>query len=185
LRLRPGDWEAKFTLASVLGWGGKHGEAAALYRALGRERPADGRIPLRLAQMALWSGAHDDALAQFAKLLDDGVRSGEVLSGFIDSAAGASRLDAATMRRAALVVYDVYRADSTADPQVVGRLAWVLTRLKEHARAADLLARILAADPQSREVRRRLAEALTEAGEYKEAERHYRILLRSSPDRRP
>ena len=184
LRLRPDDWEAKFTLASVLGWGGEHGEAAALYRALGRERPADGRVPVRLAQMALWSGNHDDALGQFVKLLDAGARNGEVVTGFIDAAAGAARLDAAA-RKSALVVSDLYRSDATAEPQLVGRLAWVMTRLREHTRAAELLTRLLAADPQSRDVRRRLAEALTEAGELKEAEKHYRVLLRTSPDRRP
>ena len=182
VRLVPNDWEAKLKLANVLGWGKKYVEAIQSYRVLGRERPDNPEVPLRLAQMSLWSTKYDDALDQFQKLIDGGDRRQETRSGFIDAAGQAKSLDVALHRKTALAVIDLISTENMS-PELLGKAAWMLSRLRESGRAAELLTQMLAAEPTSREVRKRLAEALTEAGQLQEAEKHFRYLLRTSPDR--
>ena len=61
----------------------------------------------------------------------------------------------------------------------LGRLAWVLRRLKENDKAVEVLREALDLDPKARAVRSQLAETLYEIGRYDEAEKHFAILLRS------
>jgi tetratricopeptide (TPR) repeat protein len=177
VKLRPTDWDARFKLADILGWNQKYAAARELYSALGQERD-DPRLPLRLAQMALWSGAHDEALVQYARLVEKGDRQDVVLAGFIDAAGGARKIDAAAHQKSALVVASALTADGADDPAVLSRLAWTFTRLKLPTKSVELLRRALDLDPDSRAIRQQLAEALTESGQFEEAERHYRMLLR-------
>jgi tetratricopeptide (TPR) repeat protein len=184
-RLKPEDWEARFKLASVLGWNRKYKEASELYKLLAAERPNDLRIPERLAQVALWGGSFDDALARFRAMLESGNRSNGVLTGFIDAAASAKSVRGEATRKAVLVAYDALKANAPDDPVMVGRLAWVMTRVEDHVRSAELLRKALELDPTSRAMRLRLARALTEAGQFAEADKHYKILLRTAPGRGP
>lgn len=59
------------------------------------------------------------------------------------------------------------------------RLAWVMRKSKQLSASVRLLELALEQEPDSIKTRRRLAETLQAAGRYKDAEYHYRILLRS------
>jgi Flp pilus assembly protein TadD len=61
---------------------------------------------------------------------------------------------------------------------MLGRLAWALRKVGETGKAVVLLEKVVRAEPNDREQRKQLAEALTEAGEYAKAEEHYRRLLK-------
>jgi tetratricopeptide (TPR) repeat protein len=181
VKLRP-DWDSRFKLADILGWNHKYAEARALYAALAKEHD-DPRMPLRLAQMALWSGSHDDALLQYARLVEKGDRQDAVIAGYIDAASGSKKLDPTAYKKSALVVAQALDGPDADDPAILSRLAYTLSRLKEPAKAVELLERALELDPDSRPIRQQLAEALTDAGRYDEAEKHYRVLLQKKRGR--
>ena len=57
----------------------------------------------------------------------------------------------------------------------------MLRRVKETDKSVVLLTKAVSLEPDSRSLRQQLAEALQEKGDYDEAEKHYRILLRAKP----
>jgi cellulose synthase/poly-beta-1,6-N-acetylglucosamine synthase-like glycosyltransferase/predicted Zn-dependent protease len=182
LKARPEDLRGQLLLAAVLSGTKRYTEATALYRKLLQDHPHDRTIPPKLAELALWGGDYDGALAQFQEILDRDADRAELWKGYIDAAASATKLPE-TLRRTVLHVYDRTRQTKGTDTVFLTRLAWVLRRVKEPGRSAALLEEALARNPGDRSVRRQLAEALNEKGDYDAAEKHYRILLQSPSPR--
>jgi cellulose synthase/poly-beta-1,6-N-acetylglucosamine synthase-like glycosyltransferase/predicted Zn-dependent protease len=179
-----GDAEAQLLLADVLGWNRKPDEAARIYERLLRANAADQRLPRRLAEVTLWAGDFDKALHLYHDLLTRDWQQPDLWPGYVDAAASAHEL-AATVHKALVVQIAEQTASGQGhDAVFLARLSWVLRRLGETSRGVALLKRALQQDPQSRELRRRLAEALQAAGEHAEAERHYQYLLRSALPRK-
>ena len=61
--------------------------------------------------------------------------------------------------------------------ELAGRLAMALVRSGATGDAIDLLEETVAQNPEDRELRLRLADALVAAGEHERAHHHYRSLL--------
>ncbi len=179
-RQAPDAFEAQYQLASVLSWNKKYDEAARIYEALATKSD-DPRLAPRLAEIALWSGQYDVALDRYYRLLKVDWRQPELWQGYIDAASAAKTLPADPHKALILRICAEAAAPPTADAERLGRFAWVLRRLDEPKKSVALLKRALELDPKSRELRRSLAEALSAAEEYEEAEKQYRILLQASP----
>jgi thioredoxin-like negative regulator of GroEL len=179
----PRDAESRLLLADVLGWNHKGEEAARLYELLLRANAADQRLPRRLAEVTLWSGDYDRALGLYHDLLAKDWRQPDLWHGYVDAAASARDLPAAAHRRLLVQVADEGAAGGGQDTVFLARLGWVLRRLGETSRSLALLRRAVQHDPQSRELRMRLAEALQAAGQHAEAEQHFDYLLRTAPPR--
>jgi predicted Zn-dependent protease/cellulose synthase/poly-beta-1,6-N-acetylglucosamine synthase-like glycosyltransferase len=177
LRLKPGYLPARYLLASVLTRGKRFADAARVYEELRRACPDDPAIPVKVAELSLWGGAYDTALARFQKLLDRDPDRTALWKGYIDAAASA-RAVPASARKAVVHIYEQVRGSESEDPVFLGRLAWVLRRVKELKRSSALLRQALAREPRSRGLRLRLAETLYEAGHYREAEAHFKALLK-------
>jgi tetratricopeptide (TPR) repeat protein len=180
---RPNDAEAQLLLADVLGWNHKAEEAARLYEHLLQKNAADERLPRRLAEVTLSAGDFDKALSLYHKLLTSDWKQPDLWPGFVDAAASAHELPAETCKGLLLKIAHQAEAGADKDAVYLGRLSWALRRLGETTRGMALLRRAVQQDPESRELRRRLAEALQAAGDYAEAERHYQYLLSAAPKR--
>jgi tetratricopeptide (TPR) repeat protein len=176
-----GDFEAQYRLANVLSWNKKYDEAAAIYGKLSEAKPDDSRLPPRLAEIALWSGQYDVALDRYYRLLEVDWRQPDLWQGYIDAAAAAKALPADPHKELILRIYDKSLTAPGKDAAFLGRFAWVLRRLDEPKKSVALLRGAVQLEPKSRELRRQLADALSAAEEYDEAEKQYRILLSGSP----
>jgi predicted Zn-dependent protease/cellulose synthase/poly-beta-1,6-N-acetylglucosamine synthase-like glycosyltransferase len=180
LRARPDDVRAQMLRAAVLAGTKRFTEAARLYRGLLRDHPDDRALPVKVAELTLWSGDYDAALVLFQELLDRDADQPDLWKGYVDAAASATHLPA-KLRETALRLYAHAGEARADDANFLARLAWVLRRVKETGKSAALLEKVLATDPESRTIRQQLAEALQEKGDYDEAEKHYRVLLRARP----
>jgi predicted Zn-dependent protease len=174
-----GDRETLLLLGDVLGWNHKTEEAARIYQQLLRANTTDERLPRRLAEVTLWAGDFDRALGLYHELLVRDWRQPDLWPGYVDAAASARELPAATHRRLLLAIADQAAIGKGQETVFLERLGWVLRRLGEKGRSVALLRRAVQQEPQSRQLRMRLAEALQAAGQHAEAERHYQYLLRT------
>ena len=76
-----------------------------------------------------------------------------------------------------------HHAGATLDSDLAGRLAMCLVRAQAPEKAIILLEDIVRANPEDRDTRLRLADALVAAGENKRAHHHYRALLAGAQGR--
>lgn len=180
---RPDDDAAMLLLADVLRWNRRFPEAEELYRKCSAIHPADPVLAVKLAEVALWSGNYETALARYQKILDENAARPDLWEGYINAAASAPKLNAAN-KKTVLKISEEILTWKSRDMVVMTRLAWVLRRIDEPGKSAALLQHVLAADSTCREVRLSLAEALSEAGAYDEAERHYAVLLRPAQEKK-
>jgi tetratricopeptide (TPR) repeat protein/cellulose synthase/poly-beta-1,6-N-acetylglucosamine synthase-like glycosyltransferase len=176
----PDDFEAQYQLANVLSWNKKYDEAERIYRIM-QAKSDDPRLAPRLAELALWSGRYDDALDRYYRLLNTDWRRPELWRGYIESASAAPALSSETHKDLILRIYTQAAMEPNLDADYLGRFAWVLRRVDEPKKSVTLLKQAVELQPNSRELRRHLAEALTAAEQYDEAERQYRILLQAIP----
>jgi tetratricopeptide (TPR) repeat protein len=167
----------------VLGWNRKPEEAARIYEQLLRANTGDARLPKRLAEVTLWSGDYDKALLRYHELLTKDWRQADLWAGYVDAAASARELPAEVHKALLLRIAEQIAVEADRGATFLSRLGWVLRRLGESERSLAILKKAVRQEPDSREVRKRLAEALQEAGDYAEAERHYDYLLRTGARR--
>jgi predicted Zn-dependent protease/cellulose synthase/poly-beta-1,6-N-acetylglucosamine synthase-like glycosyltransferase len=177
LKARPDDLRGQMLQAAVFAGTKRFPEAARLYRKLLHDHPDDKVLPVKVAELTLWGGDYDAAVVLFQELLDRDPDQPELWKGYVDAAASAAHLPDKA-RATVLQLYAHAPEVKGDDVTCLARLAWVLRRVKEPGKSAALLEKVLAADPDSRTVRQQLAETLQEKGDYDEAEKHYRILLR-------
>jgi cellulose synthase/poly-beta-1,6-N-acetylglucosamine synthase-like glycosyltransferase/predicted Zn-dependent protease len=177
---RAGDPGAQLLLADVLGWNRKPAEAAQIYERLLKANATDERLPRRLAEVTLWAGDFDKALHLYHDLLARDWQQPDLWPGYVDAAASARELAAPVHKGLLLQIAEQTAAGDGHDAVFLARLSWVLRRLGETSRSVAVLRRALRHEPESRELRRRLAEALQAAGAHAEAEQHYQFLLRGS-----
>ncbi|MEC7232480.1 MAG: tetratricopeptide repeat protein, partial [Planctomycetota bacterium] len=71
----------------------------------------------------------------------------------------------------------IQRNGAGIDDELAGRLAMALVRSGSTRDAIELLEETVAKNPEGRELRLRLADALVAAGEHERAHHHYRSLL--------
>jgi tetratricopeptide (TPR) repeat protein len=180
LKARPDDFRGRMLQAAILSGSKQYAEASRLYRKLMEEHPDDRTLPVKVAELTLWGGDYDGALVLFQEVLDRDAEQPDLWKGYVDAAASAKQLPDKA-RPTAVQIYERIRQAKSEDPVFLGRLAWVLRRVKETDRSVVLLEQAVALEPTSRPLRQQLAEALQEKGDYDEAEKHYRILLRTRP----
>jgi predicted Zn-dependent protease/cellulose synthase/poly-beta-1,6-N-acetylglucosamine synthase-like glycosyltransferase len=183
VELNPTDAEARLLLADVLGWNSRPVEAARIYERLLRDNANDRRLPGRLAEVTLAAGDYDKALARYHELLAADWRQPEWWTGYVDAAASARQLPGKDHKDLLLKIAEQTAENRDGDATFLMRLGWVLRRIGEPGRSVAILKLALRQNPDSHEVRTRLAEALQAAGDYAEAERHYEYLLRHSRER--
>jgi cellulose synthase/poly-beta-1,6-N-acetylglucosamine synthase-like glycosyltransferase/predicted Zn-dependent protease len=172
LQDRPNDAKALRQLADVLSWKKDYAEALALFERLAQADPDNPELRLRTAEVLLWKGDYDRALSAFQTLLEAKLDRPELWADFVDAAAGASSLSA-PQTALALRIYERTAAGDCKDAVLLTRLAWVLARVKEGAKAGALLDRAVALGPQEPAARKELAGVLAATGRTREALRMY------------
>jgi cellulose synthase/poly-beta-1,6-N-acetylglucosamine synthase-like glycosyltransferase/predicted Zn-dependent protease len=172
LREQPDDRQALRLLASVLSWRKDYPEALALVQKLVEEDPTDPELPVRLAELALWSGDYEKAVNRFQALLEANFEQPQLWRGFVDAAASIPELSES---QAEMVVRIHERTVGAAsqDAAFLARLAWLVYRAKEPAKAGALLDQAIALRPREAGVRKELAGTLAAVGRAKDALRMY------------
>jgi tetratricopeptide (TPR) repeat protein len=117
------------------------------------------------------------ALAKYAELLSEEFENTQLWIGFIDAASSAQPDGRIVPHKELLLkIYDRYAA-SINDARRLSRLAWVMLRLGEGAKANELLNRAVASNPPQPAVRKELAGVLAAADRRTEA-----IAMLTHPD---
>jgi tetratricopeptide (TPR) repeat protein len=182
LKERPDDRKALRQLAGVLTWKKDYAQALALMKKLAEADPTDAEMPLRLAELMLWSGDYEQALERFQGLLEVNFDQPGLWHAFVDAAASTRRLTAG-QKALTVRIYDKVTKAESKDAAFLGRLAWLLYRAKESAKATELLEQAVALGPQEPGVRKELAGTLAAVGEFREALRMYEGLTLDLDDR--
>jgi cellulose synthase/poly-beta-1,6-N-acetylglucosamine synthase-like glycosyltransferase/tetratricopeptide (TPR) repeat protein len=177
LKVKPDDLKSRFLLAQVLSGRKRFAEAAKVYRDMLRDHPNDPTVRIKIAELALWGGDYDNAVNTFQRLLDRNMQQPALWKGYVDAAASASKLPG-TAHRTLVYIFDKPRQSELEEPVFLTRLAWVLRRVQEPAKAVVLLEKVLGLEPTNRRIRLQLAETLYEMGSYQQAEKHFKVLLR-------
>jgi tetratricopeptide (TPR) repeat protein len=157
---------ARRLLADVLTWKGDYEEALAIYERLAEEQKKDRDLRVEIAEVNRYWQNYPVALQKFADLLGEDFESKQLWIGFIDAASSALKIE--HQKELLLRVYSRY-APEIQDPRALSRLAWVMIRLNEPARAHPLLTRAVAANPPQPAVRKELAGVLAAADRRAEA----------------
>ncbi len=168
LKSDPRDTEAQFLKADVLTARKSTSQAEAIYNRLRRINPGDPVIRSRLGFIALSSKNYDQGLALFQQLCDDGAANPVDVKGFVDAAAGATQL-ADSHRDTSLRIADRALTDWSDDAVYLSRLAWVLQRLKELDKSAELLERAMQIDSTNPQLTRQYVGVLFESGQREKA----------------
>jgi predicted Zn-dependent protease len=182
LQERPEDKRALRLLAGALCWKKEHKEAQALLEKLAHDDPKDTELALRLAEVTLWGGDYDRAVGRLQTLLEAKFDQPELWRGYVDAAASAQSLNE-NQAALALRIYERAAAGEPKDVVFLARLAWLLYRVKEPAKAENLLAKVITLRPQEPAVRKDLAGTLAAVGRYIEALRMYEDLPLDLEDR--
>ncbi|HVK14228.1 MAG TPA: glycosyltransferase [Gemmataceae bacterium] len=168
----PGSLEervARRLLADVLTWKGDYEEALAIYERLLDAAKKDRDLRVNIAEVNRFWQNYPTALAKYAELLNEEFENTQLWIGFIDAASSAQPDGRLLPHKELLLkVYDRYAA-SINDARRLSRLAWVMIRLGEGARANELLNRAVAANPAQPAVRKELAGVLAAADRRPEA----------------
>jgi cellulose synthase/poly-beta-1,6-N-acetylglucosamine synthase-like glycosyltransferase/predicted Zn-dependent protease len=149
--------EARRLLADVLTWKGDYEEALAIYNQLADEQKGNRDLRIQIAEVYRYWQNYPQALQKFAELLTEDFENRQLWIGFIDAASSAPKID--HLKELLLRIHARY-ANEITDPRALSRMAWVMYRLKEPAKAHPLLTRAVAANPQTPAVRKELAGAL-------------------------
>jgi cellulose synthase/poly-beta-1,6-N-acetylglucosamine synthase-like glycosyltransferase/tetratricopeptide (TPR) repeat protein len=182
LQERPDDLEVLRLLASVLTWKKEYPEAITLTQRLADAEPQDTELPVRMAELSLWSGDYEKAATRFQDLLESNFDRPELWRGFVDAAAGLPQIadgQAALIRR----LYDKIAQTESRDVEFLARLAWLVYRAREPAKAGILLNRALALKPRDENIRRELAGTLAAVGRARDALRMYEGMTLDMNDR--
>lgn len=180
LATKPDHKESRLLLLDILSWSKDYSAALKLLSELSKQYPNDPELTVRSANLALWSEQYDSAVTQFGNLLVNNLNENKLWAPFIDAAASAKKLNA---KYEPIVLHIYEKAIKTSKEDVfLSRLGWVLRRYKHNKRSIEVLTKAMELNSKSREARKQLAEALYEQGEFAEAEKHFKILLRSVED---
>ncbi len=166
-------------LASVLAARNKHKEAVDLLKQIEKANPGDPDLEGDLALAVLWSGGYAEALQRLEPLLAKRLEP-RLVEGYLDAAAMVKTFGQITQRKQVLAIY-AQLPELKLPPVKIRQMAWVLRRVGEKQKAANLLESLIAVDASSRDIRLELAQTLDDLGKADEAAKHYRILLRSTP----
>ena len=176
LRETPADIGLQMDLASLLSWQGEFTSAVRILRELHTTDPANADISISLGEALTWSGEGDEALVLFGRLLDRGLEGARLLGGFLDAYLGAEAPSSSDSHRLQWMLQSRSNG-AVIEGELAGRLAMALVRSGATGDAIDLLEETVAQNPEDRELRLRLADALVAAGEHERAHHHYRSLL--------
>jgi predicted Zn-dependent protease len=179
---KPDDKEARRHAANVRTWKKVVRESVARFEQLARAAPQEHRLQVRRAEVTLWSGDHDQALTYFQVLLEEQFDQPGLWRGYLDAAASAPTPLTEAHKRMAVRIYD-RRATQETKVEYLSRLAWVLCRVKEPAKANQLLDRAVALRPTKPAVRKELAGVLAAAGKHAQARQMYKGLKLTTADR--
>lgn len=176
LREAPNDIQLQMDLANLHSWQGEFTSAVRILRELHAADPGDTDVSVSLGETLTWSGQADEALAFFGRLLDQGLEGPRLLGGYLDAYLGADNPSPSDSHRLQWML-QLRSNGASIDGELAGRLAMALIRAGSTQDAIALLEETVARNPEGREYRLRLADALVAAGEHERAHHHYRSLL--------
>lgn len=173
---KPSDIGLQMDLASLLSWQGEFISAVRILRELHTADPGNAEVSISLGEALTWSGHADEALELFGRLLDRGLHGPRLLGGFLDAYLGAQAPSSSDSHRLQWML-QLRNNGGVIEGELAGRLAMALVRSGSTRDAIELLEETVAQNPEGRELRLRLADALVAAGEHERAHHHYRSLL--------
>jgi len=159
--------EARKLLADVLTWKGDYEEALAIYNQLTEGKLEDqNELREKIAEVFRYSQNYPMALQKVGELLSSNCENKKLWIGFIDAASSAPKIE---NQKELLLKLHTRMGPEITDPRTLSRLAWIMLRIKEPARAHPLLTRAVAANPDQPATRKELAGVLAAADRRLEA----------------
>jgi len=176
IRELPDDIALREELGNVLVWQGDFKNAVRVFRELHESHPEDAGLKMSLGEALSWSGQCREALDIFGGLIDRGDSSDRAVKGFLDAYI-ADEVPSANHAHRVQWMYKRHTHMAKLPWDVAGVLASALVRAGHESEGIDLLKEVLLENPENRDVRLRLADALVAAGRSNEAHPHFRALL--------
>jgi Flp pilus assembly protein TadD len=176
LRKNPLDRKLRQLNAHLLLWTKKHAEALKEFRALERERAGDGDVLNGIALATLWGGDNEAARPLLQARLAVDPKQQVLWLPYLDSVKQAPRVTDA-IRKSVIDIAD--RVDELKDPaaDLLGGVGVGLAKVGERDRAIDTLKKAVKANPTSKELVLKLADTLSAAGRFAEADELYKKLI--------
>jgi predicted Zn-dependent protease/cellulose synthase/poly-beta-1,6-N-acetylglucosamine synthase-like glycosyltransferase len=162
--------------ANLLLWTKKHAEALKEFTALKQELPGDREIQVGFVLATLWSGDAKAALPMLHDLLERDMEQPVLWRPYLEAVA---QVNTVTKEHEAIVVRIAKAVGGLKDPEaeLLGSVGVALARIKQSDLAIGMLKKAVEANPKSDAFRLQLAQTLTAARRYDEAEKIYAELL--------
>lgn len=176
-KLQPKDFNTRHLMADVLSWSKQYKESIRVYEELLTVSPDNQLIQGKLANVLLWDGQFDESATRHMLLLEKELEQSDLWGSFLDAIAGARSIDQAKYRSIVNKLHDKILQMKSPDTTLLKQLGTAMTKVGEPAKGLGVLRRALDANPRSREVKLRLATALSETGQFAEAEALFRSML--------
>ena len=176
LRDKPLDLKLRQLNAHLLLWTKKHAEALKEFRALEAEKPGNGEVLNGIALATLWGGDNEAARPLLQARLAADPKQQVLWLPYLDSVKQAPRVTDA-IRKSVIDIAD--RVDELKDPaaDLLGGVGVGLAKVGERDRAIDTLKKAVKANPKSKELLLKLADTLSAAKRYAEADELYKQLI--------
>jgi tetratricopeptide (TPR) repeat protein len=172
----PNDRNLRRLHGNLLAWKKKYPEAIKEFEALRRENPGDLDVLTGLALATLWKGDATKALPMLHDLLISDLGQQVLWRPYLD-AVGQVKTVRAQYKAVVEQLADKIEELKLVDPELFGGLGVALAKIGQSERAIVTLRRAVQLNPKSDALQFRLAETLTAAGRFADAEKMYAELL--------
>lgn len=171
---KPDDIKARMSLAKLLSWEKRYGEAVTEYREILKIDPSNREAMKDLAEVYVWRGDIDSAKEEYKKLVSSGDKNEDVLLRFAEILIWKGEYDEA--------LRFIEESGSAKEPRAGMLKAKAFLYSGKFALAEEVLKSILAGDKDNIEAKALLADTYAYSRRFAEAEKLYGEILKDKPN---
>ena len=181
LELQPDSKAFCMRLAQILSWDGRYAESEKAYEELLAAHPDDPVLARGLGEVRVWAMKYEEAVEPLKAALKSKPKDPQVQRLLTMCLSEVKTISKPDQKWLADIAAEYVAAEKVrSDIPFYTSLARALRKLEQHDLAIKVLRRTLENRPKSRSVRLQLADTLSAAGKFQEAEEEYDLLLQET-----